>query len=67
MVCLYRVEKCSSCGVTEMTPGEEGLFLEMVDGVLMCQVCKQDYRIDHPDMEEIVAAAKYHQDCLHDR
>jgi hypothetical protein len=67
MVCIYRLEKCSNCHTTEMVAGKEGLMLTLVDGALMCVSCKEDYRLDHPDMEELVAAAEHHQDCLYDR
>jgi hypothetical protein len=67
MCMFYRLEKCYACGAHEMMSGEEGLILEKVDGVLMCQSCKRDYQLDHPNGEELAAAAEYRQDSLHDR
>jgi hypothetical protein len=46
---------CPDCGLFE------------VDGVWMCEQCKRDYRIDHPDMEEEIARAEYLYDARSDR
>lgn len=50
---------CAMCGETAEVDGEG---FETVDGDKMCPGCKQDYRKDHPDMEEKVAEAEYRED-----
>jgi hypothetical protein len=47
--------------------GEESEWLSLVDQFWMCEFCLKDFRIDHPDMEEQIAAAEHQYDILTDR
>lgn len=51
--------ECKGCGLHFCLNCQT---LKRVDGVLMCESCAKDYRIDHPDMEELIAAAEYRED-----
>jgi len=51
--------KCDSCGQYFCPDCDD--TLDVVDGIWMCEGCKKDYRIDHPDWEELVAEAEYRE------
>lgn len=46
---------CAMCGET----ADFDEHFEFVEGDRMCPGCKQDYRRDHPDMEEEIARAEW--------
>ena len=56
--------KCDQCGEYFCPDCDD---LVEVDDTLMCMLCARDYRIDHPDMEEMVCQAEAIHDRLTDR
>lgn len=49
---------CAMCGET----ADFDEHFEFVEGDRMCPSCKQDYRRDHPSMEEEIERAEYQSD-----
>lgn len=50
---------CAYCGETAEIDDE---FTDIIDGDKYCPTCADDYRIDHPDMEEEVARAEWREE-----